>query len=112
MSGSSLTCIDVSPGSRSPAATTALSIVVPCHNEAPALDRLALELGRLERALAGRYEIELVLVDDGSTDATWALLRELFSGQAGVQLLRHETNRGIAAAIGTGIGAATAEIVA
>jgi dolichol-phosphate mannosyltransferase len=104
-------CSDVSPG-LPPAEAIPLSIVIPCHNEAESLDRLALALGELLTALAGTYEVELLLVDDGSTDATWMLLHDLFADQPGVRLLRHATNRGIAAAIHTGISQARAEIVA
>src|SRR4051795_11038570 len=109
MSGPSLACIDIAPGGAPASAAAPLSVVIPCHNEAPALDRLAAELIRLQANLAGIYETELIFVDDGSTDTTWTLLRELFGGQKSVKLLRHPTNRGIAAAIATGIAAATAE---
>src|SRR6266850_7285794 len=113
MSLPSTACVDVSPGSRlPPAGVTPLSIVIPCHNEAESLDRLALELSRLQTVLAEKYAVELLLVDDGSTDATWMLLHDLFDGQPGVRLLRHESNRGIAAAIHTGIAQANAEIIA
>src|SRR3954452_8453655 len=95
-----------------PAALTRLAIVVPCHNEADSVHRLAAELTRLREALIARYDIELILVDDGSTDATWRLLNERFEGQPGVRLLRHPINRGIAAAIHSGLMQATAEIVA
>jgi dolichol-phosphate mannosyltransferase len=99
-------------GDCAPGGAPLLSIVVPCHNEAESLGRLATELARLKAALARKYEVELVLVDDGSTDETGSLLREIFGGQPGVRLLRHGKNRGIAAAIGTGFSEARGEIVA
>src|ERR1044071_5224874 len=80
-----------------------ISIVVPCHNEADSLDRLAMEMARLRDALATRYEMELILVDDGSTDATWPLFQDRFGSSTNIQLVRHSINKGIAAAIQTGI---------
>jgi glycosyltransferase involved in cell wall biosynthesis len=112
MTASSLFCtVDVDSVDLS-AALDKLSIVIPCFNEAESLKQLAKELVRLDCALAGKYEIEWLLVDDGSTDDTWIGLNELFADKKGVRLLRHPANYGIAAAIKTGIGHASAPIVA
>src|SRR4051794_17384053 len=76
-----------------------ISIVVPCHNEVDSLDRLAAEMVHLRDALATQYEMELILIDDGSTDATWSLLEERFQAWESVRPVRHPINQGIAAAI-------------
>src|SRR5262245_26039053 len=89
-----------------------LAVVVPCFNEADSLNNLEAGLGRLRAAVAADYELETVLVDDGSRDGTWDLLQKCFAGDPSVRLVRHEANRGIAAAIATGISEANAEIVA
>jgi dolichol-phosphate mannosyltransferase len=89
-----------------------LAVVVPCHNEAESLANLATNLSALEAALAGQHKLEFQLVDDGSTDETWMLLHDIFGGWSNVQLVRHETKRGIAAVIATGLSRARAEIVA
>jgi dolichol-phosphate mannosyltransferase len=89
-----------------------LSIIVPCHNEADSLARLAARLQALRTALGNRWEVELVLVDDGSNDATWKLLHDYFADEPRTRLIRHDTNRGIAAAIHTGMREASGEIVA
>jgi glycosyltransferase involved in cell wall biosynthesis len=89
-----------------------LAVVVPCFNEAESLPALAAALMRLEQALAGRYETELIFVDDGSGDATHDALTRMYEGRRDVLVVRHATNQGIAAAIATGIANATAEIVA
>ena len=89
-----------------------LSIVVPCHNEAESLDQLAAQLARLRAAIGARYEVELLLVDDGSTDATWQRLQEIFGTNSAARMIRHPVNRGIAAAIGTGLLHAGHEVVA
>src|SRR6516164_5506280 len=80
-----------------------LSIVVPCHNEADSVSQLADRLCELQVALANEWEVELVFVDDGSTDATWRLLHDRFAGEPQTRLIRHDANRGIAAAIQTGL---------
>jgi dolichol-phosphate mannosyltransferase len=95
----------------SPPQRQRLAVVVPCYNEADSLANLAAGLGRLRAAAAAEYELEFVLVDDGSRDGTWDLLQKCFAGDASIRLVRHETNRGIAAAIATGIREATADIV-
>ena len=79
-----------------------LSVVVPCLNEAPNVPALA------ERLFNAVDEVglttELVVVDDGSSDSTWAAiqgLRAMYGDR--VTGVRHPANRGIAAAWRSGI---------
>lgn len=88
-----------------------LAIVVPCFNEAESLDQLAASLTGLGTTLNQQYDVEFLLVDDGSSDGTGELLLQAFGARPGYRVVRHEQNRGIAAAIATGIAAARAEIV-
>ena len=53
-----------------------LSIVAPCYNEASCLDALHARVSAAAHSAAGE-DYEIVLVDDGSTDATWATMRAL-----------------------------------
>ena len=53
-----------------------VTVVVPCFNEGIILPYLANTLKSVEAFLAPRYELNFILVDDGSTDSTWATLRE------------------------------------
>ncbi|MEM6654576.1 MAG: WecB/TagA/CpsF family glycosyltransferase [Planctomycetota bacterium] len=89
-----------------------VSVVVPLFNEAACVDGLMDSLGRLESLLARSYDLEFVLVDDGSTDDTVARLRPIVADLPRYRLIRHEQNRGISAAIFTGIKQATHETVA
>lgn len=94
-----------------PADPAVVAIVVPCCNEEPALEHLAERLRALEQQLGGRWEPQFIFVDDGSTDRTAARLLELFGGRPNCRIIRHVRNRGIAAAIRTGLRAARTEIV-
>lgn len=90
---------------------TPLAIVVPCFNEAESVGKLRNNLERLSKALPAKYAAEFLLVDDGSGDGTAEALEREFQDFTAARVLRHERNLGIAAAISTGIQAASAEIV-
>jgi dolichol-phosphate mannosyltransferase len=90
---------------------TSVTVVVPCFNEEGALHHLRDALEELTVTLGQRYALEYLLVDDGSTDKTWDEARDLFGRWENVRFVRHAENRGIAAAIMTGLRAATADIV-
>ena len=93
-----------------------LSVVVPVFNEEGTVTTL---LDRVARAPlpAGISELELVVVDDGSGDATWRLVSEWRPPERGdgVPILlarhRHEPNRGKGAALRTGFGVATGDLL-
>jgi dolichol-phosphate mannosyltransferase len=99
----------------SPQVGSSLSIIVPCFNEAdnvrPLAEALAVSLARM----APEYQIELVLVDDGSSDRTWDELQAVFSAfepaRLGVRLCRHPSNQGLGAALRTGIRSSQGDIV-
>lgn len=93
------------------AARLPVSVVVPCYNEAASLPYLANTLRGVEAQLAADYDLRFIFVDDGSADASWSALSSLFGGRPNARLLRHERNRGVAAAILTGIRAAESEVV-
>jgi len=91
---------------------TAISVVIPCYNETDALPYLANTLRTVEDGLVENgYRPNFIFVDDKSTDGTLELLTELFGNKKNVEVLKHETNRGVAAGIMTGIRAARTEIV-
>ncbi len=79
-----------------------LSIIIPCYNEAENVARMAEALFPVVDALAQTQAVELVLVDDGSRDDTLARLQSLADQHPDVQVVRHEHNRGLGAAMRTG----------
>jgi glycosyltransferase involved in cell wall biosynthesis len=87
----------------------ALSLVVPAFNEAENLPELVDEI---RAALGpGGLDWELVIVDDGSTDATLETLRRLQRGEPRLRVLRHRRNAGQSAALALGFRHARAPIV-
>ena len=90
---------------------TPVTLVVPCFNEESVLPYLRNTLRRVESEFGSSYELRYVFVDDGSSDGTWPMLERIFGSAPGRQLVRHGENRGVAAAILTGIRAADTEVV-
>jgi glycosyltransferase involved in cell wall biosynthesis len=80
-----------------------LSVVMPAFNEQ------ATVLASVERVLAQPFVAEVIAVDDGSTDATLAILRSIDDPR--VRVLSHPVNRGKGAALRTGFAAATVPFV-
>jgi len=84
-----------------------VSVIVPTHNR-PALLRRA-----VTSALAQTWDrIEVVVVDDGSTDATPEVTAELLAGDRRVRSLRNDTPAGGSAARNLGLDAAAGDVVA
>ncbi|MGE0823128.1 MAG: glycosyltransferase [Candidatus Binatia bacterium] len=90
---------------------TPVSVVVPCFNEELVLPYLANTLRSVETTLGTEYDLHFIFVDDGSSDDTWNSLQQLFGGRADCTVVRHPQNRGVAAAILTGLRLAQTELV-
>lgn len=89
-----------------------VTVVIPCFNEELILPYLAKTLDSVAATLEEDYRVHFLLVDDGSTDGTWPSLQQYFGHQPErFTLLTHDENRGVAAAILTGIRHAESEIV-
>ncbi|OHB70522.1 MAG: glycosyl transferase family 2 [Planctomycetes bacterium RBG_13_63_9] len=86
-----------------------LSIVIPVFNEDGSLETLHSELD--EVAAAEGYELEVILVDDGSTDRSWEVIRRLSAADRRVRGLRLRRNFGKAAALSAGFADARGELV-
>lgn len=91
-------------------ASTALtaSIVVPVYNEEGGLGALIDEIV----AAMNDFDIEIIAVDDGSTDATADVLRAVKVRHPELRVIRHEQNAGKSRAIRTGVLAARAPVIA
>ncbi len=81
------------------------SVIVPAHNEEVNI------VTTVRSLLAGTVrELEIIVVDDGSTDATAAHVREAFAGESRVQLIQ-KPNGGKASALNAGIAVASGTVV-
>jgi polysaccharide deacetylase family protein (PEP-CTERM system associated) len=96
---------------RTPDVRRPITVVVPCYNEEATLGYLANTLECFADHVAGSYDVSYIFIDDGSRDATWERLNELFGRRADCELVRHPRNRGIAAATLTGFAHAKTEII-
>ena len=88
-----------------PAASQRVSVIVPAYNEEKVIAKT------VERILeSDTHDLDVIVIDDGSQDATWDVLKAAFSGEARVTLLR-VPNGGKAAALNVGMQHATGEII-
>lgn len=83
-----------------------ISIVIPCFNEESCILEVISEV--TEKLKAANQEHELIVIDDGSTDRTYELLKQ--SGMPD-KVIHHRFNRGYGASIKAGIRAASHEYV-
>ncbi len=91
--------------------TQQVSVVVPCYNECDGIESLAQTLDKCREKFSHRFSTHFILVNDGSTDNTHSLLIKHFGGRDGFLIINHGINRGIAAAIMTGIRASRSDVV-
>jgi dolichol-phosphate mannosyltransferase len=87
----------------------AVSIVVPVRNEA---DNIAPLVEEITAALDGRWDYEIIYVNDGSTDDTGARIAALMAQRRNLRQLRHAKSGGQSAAVRSGVRAARGSIVA
>lgn len=87
-----------------------LTVVIPAFNEVKTIERV---LERVKAAsLPDGVDLEIVVVDDASTDGTQAKLEELAAtGEVAFKLVKHGENQGKGAALRSGFAAATGDFV-
>lgn len=91
---------------KKPCRAPAVSVVVPCYNAAETL------AATLQSATRQTFtDIEIIVVDDGSTDGSPAIVTELAKSDPRLKLLS-QANGGVSAARNAGIGAANARLIA
>jgi glycosyltransferase involved in cell wall biosynthesis len=92
---------------RTPPKLRKLSVIVPVYNERTTLVEVLRRMRAVE--LPDGIDREIIIVDDGSTDGTREVLRQL--GDSTVRVLLHEGNRGKGAAVRTGIAVASGDYI-
>jgi glycosyltransferase involved in cell wall biosynthesis len=82
-----------------------LSIIMPAYNEAATIEEIVV------RVLQSPEDLELIVVDDGSTDDTAVIVKRIAAQDGRVNVVQHETNRGKGAAVRSGLAVARGEVV-
>ena len=85
-----------------------LSVVIPCYNEAENLEAV---VKYVVCAFADSIKVEIIIVDDCSTDGSYEIAKKISDSNALVSVLHHEVNQGKGAALKTGFNAATGDYV-
>jgi len=80
-----------------------ISVIIPVYNEVKTLRQVC------DRVQSTPYEKEIIIIDDGSTDGTRELLKDLETQN--VKIILHEKNMGKGASIRTGLEHATGDIL-
>jgi dolichol-phosphate mannosyltransferase len=89
---------------------TALSIVVPCFNEEACLPALHERLGAAARKAVGE-DYEIVLVNDGSSDSSWPIMRRMAAEDAHVVAVNLSRNHGHQLALTAGLDLCRGEAI-
>ncbi|MFC1852466.1 glycosyltransferase family 2 protein [candidate division CSSED10-310 bacterium] len=85
-----------------------LSIVIPAYNEADNLQEL---ITTLYEVLKTKHSFEVIVVDDGSTDASYDLLKQLRTQYQNLKVVKFRTNFGQTAALSAGFKHACGDII-
>lgn len=78
-----------------------LSIIIPCFNEENNIAQVIEETLKCMEELS--YSIEIVVIDDGSSDNTYKIANEYANNIRNLKLIKHEENKGFGAAFWTGV---------
>jgi glycosyltransferase involved in cell wall biosynthesis len=85
-----------------------LSIIIPLYNEEESLPEL---VEWIDRVVKGKYDTELLLIDDGSRDGSWKVIENLKKKYPDVKGIRFRRNYGKSAALNEGFRRATGKVV-
>lgn len=89
---------------------TALSIVVPCFNEELCLEALHQRLGAAARLCFGS-DYEILLINDGSSDASWPKMQQLAAGDPRLIAVNLSRNHGHQLALTAGLDLARGDLI-
>ena len=82
-----------------------ISIVIPVYNEVKTIDEIIRRVQQVD------VKKEVIIVDDGSSDGTCELLKEISQSQEDVKVIFHNCNQGKGAALRTGFATVTGDVI-
>lgn len=85
-----------------------ISVIIPMYNEE---DNVLRTLDEVETALKTYKNYEIVVVDDGSSDNTYNLTKEVTTKDSHIKLLKHPVNMGMGRALRTGFEKSNGDVV-
>lgn len=90
-----------------------ISILIPIHNEEDMLEKYLTRLYPAVDYYKKHFDqnIEVVLIDDGSTDASWGMIKYLVSTRPDTIGVYHKSNKGMGAALKSGIRACSGDLI-
>src|SRR5688572_2864455 len=88
---------------------SSISIFFPAYNDEATIGSLVGDALAVLRTLTNDYEV--IVVDDGSSDGTPALLREIARTEPRVAVIHHAVNQGYGGALRSGFSAARKELI-
>ncbi len=86
-----------------------LSVVIPLFNEEESLPELCQWIERV--MLANNFSYEIILVDDGSTDASWKVIEQLSENNKNIRGIKFRRNYGKSAALNEGFAITQGDVV-
>ena len=88
-----------------------ISVVIPTYNKAHQVDQAATKLTRLLARMRNQHPVEVIFVNDGSSDKTAYLLKTAFEHDDQVRIVSHDRKRGLGQALRTGFSHANGDII-
>ncbi|MBU1862984.1 MAG: glycosyltransferase family 2 protein [Candidatus Omnitrophica bacterium] len=88
-----------------------VSIICPVYNEALSIEELTIRIFDSVTRYVQSHEVELILVDDGSKDASVRIIQSLAKKYPFVRLVTHEQQRGQSYAISSGLSVAQGSVI-
>ena len=86
-----------------------ISVVIPLLNEEESLPELTSWIDRVMQE--NKFSYEVILIDDGSKDASWKVIGELISNNPNIKAIRFKRNYGKSAALNSGFEVASGDVV-
>lgn len=86
-----------------------ISVIIPLYNEEESLPELSAWIERV--VTENQLSYEIIMIDDGSTDASWEVIEKLQHNNSNIKAIKFQRNYGKSAALNEGFKAAQGQVV-